>query len=122
MTMTPDEAIERVNSDWVYRPDGIIDKWNFNTPGDCEGYALRVLMFIYGSKGRARRALLTGKAHIWYCHTLSGAGHAVLEYQGRFADNRVKTWVGSLDDMHLQQKRRRYSKLELLVKLGFGRL
>ena len=122
MTMTPAEAVARVNSDWVYKPDGIIDKWNFDTPGDCEGYALRVLMFMFGSRGKARRALLMGRAHIVYCRTLSGDGHAVLEFKGRFVDNRYQRWMTSLDDMKLAPKRRRYSRIELLIKLGVGRL
>ena len=119
--MTPEAAVEHVNRTWIYSPDGRFDRWQFRSPGDCENWALLVLSAILGGNGKARRALLTGKAYIWYCHTLSGAGHAVLEYKSRFADNRTQRWCDSLDDMHLQAKRRRYSKLELLVKLGFGR-
>ena len=120
--MTPDEAVNHVNFDWVYDPDGRIDRWGFTTPGDCENYGCRVLMFILGSEGRARRALLTGRAHMIYCHTLSGEGHAVLEWQGRYVDNRLKTWVDDWADLRLREKRRRYTRLELLAKLGVGRL
>jgi len=120
--MTPQEAVDRVNSDWVYEPDGNLDRWGFTTPGDCENYGCRVLMFMLGGKGKAKRALLTGKAYMIYCHTLSGAGHAVLEWQGRYVDNRLKMWVDDFADLRLREKRRRYTKVELVAKLGVGSL
>ena len=122
MTMTPEQAVEHVNRTWIYSPDGRFDRWQFRSPGDCENYSCLVLSAILGGNGKARRALLMGRAHIVYCHTLSGDGHAVLEFKGRFVDNRYQRWMTSLDDMKLAPKRRRYSRIELLIKLGVGRL
>jgi hypothetical protein len=121
--MTPDKAVQLVNTFWQYEPDGRIDRWAFRSPGDCENYSLLVLKNIAGSEREARKWLLRGKAHIWYVKTLSGAGHAVLEYEGRFVDNRIKKWCDSLDHMKLLDRpRKRYSKVQLVAKLAFGRL
>lgn len=120
--MTPEKAAELVNSYWVYKPDGKIDRWSFTSPGDCENYALLILAAITGSNANARMALLTGKAYIVYSHTFSGGNHAVLEYNGMFIDNRMKRWMPEWDMMLLQEKRRRFTKIELLLKLGIGML
>jgi predicted transglutaminase-like cysteine proteinase len=122
MSMTMREAVDRVNEDWVYQTDGAIDRWGWTTPGDCENYSLRVLMFIKGGRGAATRALASGDAHIWFVHTKTGAGHAVLEYRGRFVDNRRKEWVDDLEDLNLAPGGRRYTRIELLNKLGWGKL
>lgn len=120
---TPKQAANLVNAYWEYKPDGKIDRWAFKSPGDCENYALLVLKLIAGGQREAVRMLLRGRAAIWYVRTMSGDGHAVLEYNGRFIDNRLREWVGSLDDMRLADKpRKRYSKIQLVAKLGFGAL
>lgn len=121
--MTPEDAASAVNKFWVYEPDGPIDHWSFKSPGDCENYALLVLSRIVGGDRAAKRALLRGDTHIWYVKTWAGNGHAVLEYNGRFIDNRFRRWKDSLDDMKLlDSPRRRYSRLSLIVKLGVGGL
>jgi hypothetical protein len=119
--MTPDGAVQQVNSFWEYKPDAGVDKWTFESPGDCENYSLLVLKEIAGSQSKAAQWLLTGKAHMWYCKTQDGDPHVVLEYQGRFVDNRFRKWMPSLDAMKLEPRpRKRYSKPQLLAKLGFG--
>jgi predicted transglutaminase-like cysteine proteinase len=119
--MTPGEAVKYVNSFFVYKSDGTVDRWQFKSPGDCENYSLLVLKEIAGGQRTATNWLLTGKAYMWYAKTNSGAGHAILEYRGRFVDNRYKRWMTSLDDMDLQTSgRKRYSKLQIAAKLGFG--
>jgi predicted transglutaminase-like cysteine proteinase len=123
MGMTPKQAVNLVNAYWEYEPDGKVDRWEFKSPGDCENYALLVLKNLAGGQREAVRWLLSGRAHIWYVKTLAGRGHAVLEYRGRFVDNRVKEWRDSLDEMRLQDTpRRRYNKLQLVAKLGLRSL
>jgi predicted transglutaminase-like cysteine proteinase len=121
--MSPEKAVEHVNSFWEYKPDGKIDRWTFKSPGDCENYSLLVLKHIAGGERAAKKWLLSGKAKMWFVQTNNGEPHAVLEYKGKFVDNRFKKWVDSLDDLALKKKgRKRYSKIQLLAKLGFGAL
>ena len=119
--MTPQRAVDKVNEDWVYQPDRSVDRWSFSTPGDCENYSLRVLSKIGGSNKEAYYMLMNQEAYIWYVKTLSGNGHAVLEYQGRFVDNRYQEWKDSLDDMRLlDSPRKRYSRFQISIKMLFG--
>jgi len=121
--MTPEQAVKKVNETWKYVSDGSVDRWSFSTPGDCENYSLRVLMFIKGDDGAAKRSLLRGEAHMWYVKTANGSGHAILEWEGKFVDNRQRQWKDSLDEMDIRETpRRRYSKTELVLKLGVGSL
>jgi predicted transglutaminase-like cysteine proteinase len=119
--MSPEAAVKQVNSFFKYESDGSVDRWAFKSPGDCENYALLVLKEIAGSQRKAALWLLTGKAYILNVRTADGQPHAVLEYEGRFVDNRFKKWVASLDDLKLAAKpRKRYSKPQVLAELGFG--
>jgi len=121
--MTPEQAVKKVNETWEYVSDGSVDRWSFSTPGDCENYSLRVLMFIKGDDGAAKRSLLRGEAHMWYVKTAGGNGHAILEWEGKFVDNRQRQWKDSLDEMDIRETpRRRYTKTELVLKLGVGSL
>lgn len=118
-----EKALREVAEEFVYKSDGRLDRWTGNNPGDCEDFALRVLSTMFGGKDKARKALMIGEAHMWYVKTKSGAGHAVLEYDGKFTDVRYRKWVGSLDDLNLKDKPRwRYPKVLLVPKLAAGLL
>ena len=97
--MNKEKAAAKVNSTWVYKKDGLIDRWSFKSPGDCENYALLVLKNIFGSEQGAKDALRLKKARIWYAKTDKGNGHAVLEYQGMYICNRTQKWVGTPEEL-----------------------
>jgi len=118
--MTPQEAARHVNETWEYRKDGWLDQWSFSTPGDCENYSLLILKAIYGSKDAAKAALRKGDAHIWYAKTDRGDGHAVLEYQGAYIDNRTRHWVDDPDDLRPCSLKWRYPWVVMMIRMAIG--
>lgn len=124
MTITPKmkKAVDEVNSYFVYKSDGLFDKWTFKSPGDCENYSLLVLKEMFGSQSAAKNALWNEDAYIWYVTTNTGAGHAILEFNGMFVDNRIKEWKKSLDEMSIRKAHYRYSPYIMFPKMWFGNL
>lgn len=118
-----DEALRRVAGTFKYKADKWFDRWGFKNPGDCEDFCLLVLREIYGTKGKAVRALLAGEAHIWFVKTQSGEGHGVLEFQGRYCEVIYRKWAKDLDALHMKAKPRwRFPKALLAMKLAMGAL
>lgn len=61
--------------------------------GDCEDYSLTVLYKLKGeSMAKFWLSLLTRESKICFC-TVSGGGHAVLKYKGRYVDNIQQKFV-----------------------------
>ena len=120
--MNKNMAARQLNEYWVYKSDGFVDGWKFRSPGDCEDYSLLILKHYYGSEGKAKDALKQGEAHIWYVITDSGDGHAILELDGEFIDNRFKKWMNSMDDMKLRKIKWRYPWWFIATRLAIGRL
>lgn len=135
--MTPEAALTHAKARFRYTAEPG-DRWQLadldaaEVRGDCEDYALYLLALIAGSNRRAVWWLLTGRAAIWLVRTRSG-GHAVLEYDKEFSDNRFPAWKNSLDGMallpsertwlrRLTKGRRRFSRFEIVVKLAMGRI
>lgn len=113
-------AVKEVNSYFIYKSDGLFDRWSFKSPGDCENYSLLVLKEYYGSQSKAKSALWQREANIWYVTTNSGAGHAILELNEMYVDNRIKSWKSSLDEMNIKKAHYRYSPLIMFPKMWLG--
>jgi hypothetical protein len=114
------KAAELVNETWEYQKDGLIDRWSFKSPGDCENYALLILKAMFGSERAAKDALWEKQASIWYAVTNNGIGHAVLEYNGFYICNRTKHWVESPDDLAPCDLKWRFPRLLMSLRMAIG--
>lgn len=90
-------AINEVNSFFIYRADKR-DEHLLLSPkqpyGDCEDYALTVLLHICdGKRLRLQKALKHKDAALILCRDPSGAKHNILRYGILYCDNWQKRWV-----------------------------
>ena len=98
-----DAHVKELNDNWTYKYD--IDQyakkecWKImhSAPylGDCEDYSLTLLFNICDkSYFKFWWSLISRKAKICYCYVETpDRGHAVLRYDGEFADNIQKKFV-----------------------------
>lgn len=61
--------------------------------GDCDDFACTALYIATGSLWSFWVSLVFGSAKIHYVTTVSGGGHAVLEYEGLYIDNWSRKYV-----------------------------
>ena len=92
--------LKELNKKFKYRKDrdqyGQRDAWYVMTHepyhGDCEDYSLTLLFNLKDRKWeKFLLSLLTRESKICHCK-VSGNGHAVLRYKGRYIDNIQKKW------------------------------
>jgi hypothetical protein len=114
------DAADLMRERFTYKSDGWADKWVIGRmTGDCEDWALTMLLTLTGSKSRVVKALLTGKARIIRTKTPRGVGHAVLEYGGHYICNRYPTWGKWRAEY---KERKPYSRAMIALKLAFGKV
>ena len=126
MNLTRFQAVEKVNSLFVYKYDkdqyNMADYWRVldvsseEDEGDCEDYALTVAWLLAEeSRLKFLWMLLTKKFKICFIST-SGGGHAILEYQGLYVDNWKRKWTTR------DQYERDYAKYEWTFKFAYNPL
>lgn len=127
MAITKDmrEAYDAVKSRFQYSKDGSLDKWRIMKEekgplkGDCEDFSLTILWHLSDkSMTKFWWNVTTGKGVIWYVRTEAGVGHAILHWNGMWADNKTKDWTE--DTKH----RKVFPMLMplMLIKMGIGKL
>jgi hypothetical protein len=82
---------------FIYKGDGAKDTWRILKPddlvGDCDDYALTALFILCGKDMNTFwEALESKKAAICFYTLPSGAGHAVLRWDGKYIDNNYRDW------------------------------
>jgi len=91
-------ALEQVKRDWKWSADGSKDRWTLPPlsgpfTGDCEEFALAVLLREKGSEDAMWDALESGEARILHVTSERGNGHAVLWFYGRgYVDSIHQSW------------------------------
>ena len=118
--VTKKEAARAVNEVWKYDADGLIDTWSFTTTGDCDDYAMSILKELFGTESKAKAALRNHHAYIWYAVTDNNKGHAVLEFDGEYIDNRTRHWVSNPDDLEPCKLKWRYPWLWMALRIALG--
>jgi len=101
-------ALEQVKRDWRWVSDGDKDKWTLPPlegpfEGDCEEFALAVLLRHAGSKEAMFDLLKDGTARIERVLSDNGNGHAVLWLKGAgYVDSNKQRWRGDRGFEHVQ--------------------
>lgn len=119
-------SVQKLISRFRYRRDPGYDSWRFMDlnadviTGDCEDFALTIGLYLAGgSYWKFWWDQLTLKSVIWFCHTKSGEGHAMLWHRGYgWIDNIYPAWR---DDPRHTRRFPYYGPL-LALKLAVSRL
>ena len=121
------DAILYLNDRFEYKedPQTYFEKWRlgFNKSeklvGDCEDYALTLLLVINGgSKYQAIKDLMDKTAKLWVYEGAKGDRHIELEYSGAHACNITKHWHRGKKLQALGYKRiKKLGRLHILNKL-----
>jgi len=95
-------VLEQVKRDWKWSADGPKDRWvmpPLSGPfkGDCEEFALAVLLREKGAEDAMWDALESGEARLLHVTSERGNGHAVLWFYGKgYVDSIHQSWRGDL--------------------------
>ena len=121
------DAIMYLNDRFEYKedPQTYFEKWRlgFNKSeklvGDCEDYALTLLLIINGgSKYEAIKDLMTGEANLLVYEGPKGDRHIELQYGSAHACNIIKFWHRGKKLEQLGYKRiKKLGRLHILNKL-----